>query len=71
MKQIIIMLVSLLCLSLSFNLFQYTNTEITCNKIDKRWKADLLYKIWHHKLDGDKDWIPCERLPYTKSEWNV
>lgn len=62
MKQLIFMLISLLCLSLSFNLFQYTNTEITCSKIDKEWKADLLYKMGHHRLDGDKDWIPCDDL---------
>ena len=71
MQKIIILLISLLCLSISFNLFQFTTAEITCSKIDTRWKADLLYKIWHHKLDGDKDWIPCESLPYKKSEWSV
>lgn len=68
-KIIILILISLLCLSISFNLFQYTNTEITCKKIDSRRKADMLYKIWHHKLDGDKDWIPCENLPYNHNEW--
>ena len=51
----ILFLVSLLSLSVSLNLFQYTNTEITCKKIDKRWKADLLYKMGHNRLDGDKD----------------
>ena len=66
MTRWIILLISLLCLSLSFNLFQYTNTEITCSKIDKRWKADLLLKMGHSKLDGDKDWIACENLPYNK-----
>lgn len=65
-KIMILFLVSLLSLSVSLNLFQYTNTEITCKKIDKRWKADLLYKIWHSKLDWDHDWIPCEHLSYNK-----
>lgn len=65
MKHIIYILISLLCLSLSFNLFQYTTTEVTCKKIDSRRKADLLYKMWHHKLDGDHDGIPCESLPYN------
>jgi hypothetical protein len=62
MRRLIYILVSLLCLSLSFNLFQFTNAEVTCKKIDKRWKADLLYKMGHHKLDGDHDGIPCEAL---------
>ena len=61
------MLISMLSLSLSFNLFQYSNTEVTCKKIDKRWKADLLYKMGHSKLDGDKDWIPCENLPLNQN----
>ena len=55
MKQVIYILVALLSLSVSLNLFQYTTTEITCSKIDKRWKADLLLKIGHYKLDGDHD----------------
>lgn len=66
-KIIILILICLLCLSLSFNLFQYANTEITCRKIDKRRKADLLYDMGHHKLDGDKDWIPCESLPLNQN----
>ena len=66
MKKLLILLLGLLCLSLSFNLFQFTTSEITCSKIDKRWKADFLYHMGHYKLDGDKDWIPCESLPYNK-----
>lgn len=64
-KNLILFLILLLLLSLSLNLFQYTNTEITCRKIDKRWKADLLYKMGHNRLDWDKDWVPCENLPYN------
>lgn len=67
-KYIILVLISLLCLSLSFNLFQYVNTEITCSRIDKRRKADLLLNLWHKKLDGDKDWIACENLPYNQDK---
>ena len=66
MRNLVYILISLLCLSASFNLFQYTTTEITCSKIDKRWKADLLYNMGHHKLDWDHDGIPCESLPYKK-----
>lgn len=66
MKELVYILISLLCLSLSFNLFQFTTAEITCSKIDERWKADLLLKMGHSRLDGDKDWIACENLPYNK-----
>ena len=65
-KLIIYTLASLLTLSISLNLLQYSNTEIVCKNIDSRWKADLLYKMGHTKLDGDKDWIPCENLPLNK-----
>ena len=71
MKSLIYILLSLLSISISLNLFQYSNTEIVCSKIDKRWKADLLFKFWHHKLDWDHDWIPCENLPYKLTEWSV
>lgn len=64
-KRIIYILISMLTLSLSFNLLQFSNTEITCKNIDSRWKADMLYKMGHTKLDGDHDWIPCENLPYN------
>ena len=58
-------LLSLLLLSISLNLFQYSSTEIVCKNIDSRWKADLLYKMGHNRLDWDKDWVPCENLPYN------
>lgn len=64
-KRIIYTLISLLTLSLSFNLLQFSNTEITCKNIDSRRKADMLYKMGHTKLDGDHDGIPCENLPYN------
>ena len=51
----IYILLSLLLLSISLNLFQYSSTEIVCKNIDSRWKADLLYKMGHNRLDGDKD----------------
>lgn len=68
MKRLILLLISLLCLSVSFNLFQFTTAEITCSKIDKRRKADLLYKMGHSKLDWDHDWIACENLPYKQEK---
>lgn len=61
----IYILLSLLLLSISLNLFQYSSTEIVCKNIDSRWKADLLYKMGHNRLDWDKDWVPCENLPYN------
>lgn len=67
-KRIIYTLISLLTLSISLNLFQYSSTEIICKNIDSRWKADLLYQMWHNRLDGDKDWVPCENLPYNHNK---
>lgn len=64
-KRVIAFLISLLMMSVSLNLFQYSNTEVVCKNIDSRWKADMLYKMGHHKLDWDKDGIPCENLPYN------
>lgn len=61
-KRMIYTLLSLLAMSISLNLFQYSTTEIICKNIDSGWKADLLYKMGHHRLDGDKDWIPCDAL---------
>lgn len=57
----------LLMLSLSLNLFLWSNNEVKCDYIDSRWKADLLYAMGHRNLDWDKDWIPCENLPYKKA----
>jgi len=69
MKKILIYLLgSLLLLSISLNLFQYSSTEIVCKNIDSRWKADLLYKMGHNRLDWDKDWVPCENLPYNHNK---
>lgn len=67
-KATILLLIALLSLSVSLNLFQYTTTEITCSKIDKRRKADILLKMWHSNLDWDKDGIPCENLPYKQEK---
>ena len=67
-KYLIFVLISLLAASISLNLLQYSNTEIVCSKIDAKWKADLLYKMWHHRLDWDHDWIPCESLPYNHNK---
>ena len=64
----IYILLSLLLLSISLNLFQYSSTEIICKNIDSRWKADLLYKMGHNRLDRDKDWVPCENLPYNHNK---
>jgi len=66
MKIINTILLSLLLLSLSLNLFLRANNEVQCDNIDARWKADLLYFMWHRNLDWDKDWIACENLPYNK-----
>ena len=67
-KILILLLISLLGISVSLNLFQYSSTEITCSKIDKRWKADFLYNMGHHKLDWDHDWVPCENLPLNQDK---
>ena len=50
-KRWIWILFSLLMISISLNFFQYSTNEIVCKNIDKRWKADLLYDMGHHKLD--------------------
>jgi len=65
MKIINTILLSLLLLSLSLNLFLRANNEVQCDNIDARWKADLLYFMWHRNLDWDKDWIACENLSYN------
>lgn len=62
MKKIIFWLIFLLSLSICLNLFQRRNQAITCENIDKKREADLLYFLWHKHLDGDKDWIPCNIL---------
>lgn len=42
------------------------NYQSNCENIDSRWKADVLYKLWHKSLDWDWDWIACENLPYNE-----
>ena len=70
-KIISILLLALLLLSLSLNLFQWSNTEVTCSNIDKSWKAELLYKLWHRNLDWDKDGSPCEHLQDYDIPWDA
>lgn len=62
MKKVVALLLFLLSLSICLNLFQYRNAYVKCENIDKHWKAELLYSLWHRSLDWDKDWIPCENL---------
>lgn len=61
-----IIILTLLWVSISFNIFMVSNFQANCSNIDSRWKADTLYKLGHKGLDGDWDWIPCENLPYNK-----
>lgn len=61
-KIIIFILWFLLSLSIALNLFQRRNQAIVCSNIDKEWKAELLYTLWHKHLDWNKNWIPCEYL---------
>lgn len=63
---IIIILLFVATLSICLNLFQRTNQAITCENIDSRRKADLLYTLWHKHLDWNKNWIPCEYLDSNK-----
>ena len=62
MKNIAILLLFLLSLSLCLNLFQWRNQAVKCTNLDSARKADLLYTLGHKSLDGDKDWIPCNAL---------
>lgn len=43
-----------------------SNYQSDCSNIDSRWKADILYKMWHRSLDWDWDGIACENLPYNQ-----
>ena len=63
---ICILTLTLLLLSLSFNVFMVSNYQSDCSNIDSRWKADVLYKMWHRSLDWDGDGIACENLPYNQ-----
>ena len=60
-----ILIATILWLSLSLNFFLRSNNEVSCENIDSRMKANILYAMWHRHLDWDKDWIPCENLPYN------
>lgn len=60
------LIITILLLSISFNIFMVANYQTTCENIDTRWKADILYKLWHRSLDWDWDWIACENLPYNE-----
>lgn len=67
MKSLINLIVWLiLWMSIAFNVFMIANYQSDCSNIDSRWKADMLYKLWHRSLDGDGDGIACENLPYNK-----
>lgn len=67
MKKITNLLIaSILAISLALNLFLWSNNEVNCSNIDSRWKADLLYYMWHRGLDWNKNGIPCENLPYNQ-----
>ena len=59
-KAIILVLLMLLSASICLNLFQRRNQAVTCDNIDAKRKADLLYILGHKHLDADKDGIPCE-----------
>lgn len=62
MSKRIYLLLFLLSLSISLNLFQRRNQAVKCDNLDSYWKAQLLYTLGHKSLDWDKDWIPCENL---------
>ena len=60
------LILAILILSISFNVFMVANFQANCSNIDSRRKADVLYKLWHRSLDWDWDWIACENLPYNE-----
>lgn len=62
MKKVIYFLLFILSISICLNLFQWRNQAVKCENLDSYRKAELLYRLWHKSLDGDKDWIPCENL---------
>jgi len=67
MKKILnIIIGTVLMFSISFNIFMIANFQATCENIDTRRKADILYKLWHRSLDWDWDWIACENLPFNE-----
>lgn len=65
-KLINLLILAVLAMSISLNLFLRSNNEVSCENIDSRAKANILYMMGHKHLDGDKDGIPCENLPYNQ-----
>lgn len=73
-KRIIYTLISLLTLSISLNLFQYSSTEIICKNIDSRWATyeEQNYNKWITNF-VEIDWIKynwkmlAERCKISKS----
>lgn len=61
-----LILLPILRISICLNVFMISNYQSDCSNIDSRWKADVLYKMWHRSLDWDWDWIACENLPYNQ-----
>lgn len=61
-----LILLPILWISVCLNVFMISNYQSDCSNIDSRWKADVLYKMWHKNLDWDWDWIACENLPYNQ-----
>lgn len=59
-------IIAILVLSISFNIFMVANYQTTCENIDTKRKADVLYKLGHRHLDWDWDGIACENLPYNE-----
>ena len=45
MEKRVVVLLMLLAMSISLNLFQWRNQAITCDNIDAKRKADLLYTL--------------------------
>ena len=61
-----LIIIPILRISICLNVFMISNYQSDCGNIDSRWKADVLYKMWHRSLDWDGDWIACENLPYNQ-----
>jgi hypothetical protein len=61
-----LIIIPILRISICLNVFMISNYQSDCSNIDSRWKADVLYKMWHRSLDWDWDWIACENLPYNQ-----
>lgn len=61
-----LLILAILRVSICLNVFMISNYQSDCSNIDSRWKADVLYKMWHRSLDWDWDGIACENLPYNQ-----